>query len=130
MELPKDDEAHIALPRPISDRTPSGISTATHPTTRLGPFCRSAEASHSLGEVLNLVANSAVTGDMDEQKSRKIDTSLQELAMILLQQAVNGWEECCAAIGLCLRYLIFFRLKVSSLTLKAPFFYYTGEHGN
>jgi hypothetical protein len=104
MELPTDDEAHAQLPRPILARTTSGISSASKPTTRLGPFCRAAEASHLLGNVLDLVAKSAVSGEMDEEKSQKLDTSLQELAMTLLQQAVNGWEECCGAIGLCLRY--------------------------
>jgi hypothetical protein len=41
---------------------------------------------------------------MDEAKSRELDASLQTLAMSLMQLAVNGWEECCAAIGLALRY--------------------------
>lgn len=102
IELPVDDEAHVQFPRTISARTTSGISIASQPTTRLGPFCRAAEASHLLGEVLGLVSQSAVSGQMNQRQSQKLDASLQELAMTLLQQAVNGWEECCAAIGLCL----------------------------
>jgi hypothetical protein len=50
------------------------------------------------------VARSSYTNEMDEAKSRALDTSLQALAMNLMQLAVNGWEECCAAIGLTLRY--------------------------
>jgi hypothetical protein len=103
MELPVDDEAHAGMNRPITMRTLSGVSAAARPTTRLGPFCRAAEAAHLLGKVLDLVARSSYTNEMDERKSRVLDGSLQQLAMVLLQQAVNGWEECCAAIGLCLR---------------------------
>jgi len=105
MELPVDDEAHAGMSRPITMRTTSGISAASQPTTRLGPFCRAAEAAHLLGKVLDLVAESSYTNQIDQEKSRPIDEQLQKLAMILLQQAVNGWEECCAAIGLNLRYV-------------------------
>jgi hypothetical protein len=104
MELPVDDEAHAGLVRPITMRTISGISAASRPTTRLGPFCRASEAAHLLGKVLDLVARSSYTNEMDEAKSRELDASLQALAMSLMQLAVNGWEECCAAIGLALRY--------------------------
>ena len=107
MELPKDDEADAMMNRPITMRTISGISAATRPATRLGPFCRASEASHLLGKVLDLVARSSYTNNMDEEQTRTLDKALQEQAMVLMQFAVNGWEECCAAIGLCLRYLPF-----------------------
>jgi hypothetical protein len=103
MELPVDDEAPSIDPSTFL-RTASGISASGKPTTRLGPFCRAAEAGHLLGKVLELVAQSSLTLDMDQQKAQVVDKELQQLAMVLLQQAVNGWEECCAAIGLCLRY--------------------------
>ena len=103
MELPVDDEAHAGMNRPITMRTIYGISAASRPTTRLGPFCRASEAAHLLGKVLDLVARSSYTHEMDEDKAKALDGSLQALAMVLLKQAVNGWEECCAAIGLCLR---------------------------
>lgn len=98
MELPTDDEAHTYLLSPVSTRTASGISAASQPTTRLGPFCRAAEAAHLLGKVLGLVAQSASSGEMNQHQSHKLDSSLQALAMTLLQQAVNGWEECCGAM--------------------------------
>lgn len=101
IELPTDDEQ--ALPPPISMRTTSGFSASNQPTTRLGPFCRAAEAGHLLGQVLNLVADSSLTGNMNETKSKALDDSLRDLAGVLFQRAINGWEECCAAIGLCLR---------------------------
>jgi hypothetical protein len=104
MELPVDDEAHSGMNRPITMRTISGISAASQPTTRLGPFCRASEAASLLGKVLDLVARSSYTLEMDEVKSRELDVALQALAMNLMQLAVNGWEECCAAIGLTLRY--------------------------
>jgi hypothetical protein len=103
MELPIDEEARMSAPPSPKARTASGIATATRPTTRLGPFCRAAEACHLLGEVLGLVAESELSGQMNLTKSQRLDTSLQELAMSLLQEAINGWEECCGAIGLCLR---------------------------
>ena len=106
MELPVDDEVPSVDPSTFI-RTASGISASGKPTTRLGPFCRAAESSHLLGKVLELVAQSSLTLDMDQQKSQVVDRELQELGMVLLRQAVNGWEECCAAIGLCLRYFSF-----------------------
>ncbi|KAF8848991.1 hypothetical protein BDZ45DRAFT_753246 [Acephala macrosclerotiorum] len=104
MELPTDDEA--GLPPPISMRTTSGISASNQPTTRLGPFCRASEAGHFLGQVIDLVAESSHTGQMNEEKSRALDSSLRVLAGSLFQRAINGWEECCAAIGLCLSALV------------------------
>lgn len=101
MELPTDDET--GLPPPISMRTTSGVSASNQPTTRLGPFCRASEAGHLLGQVLDLVAESSHTGTVDEVRSRVLDQNLQKLAVVLFQRAINGWEECCAAIGLCLR---------------------------
>jgi hypothetical protein len=101
IELPTDDEAF--LPPPISMRTTSGFSASNRPTTRLGPFCRAAEAGHLLGQVLDVVAESSHTNQMNEIKSRALDDSLRKLADVLFQRAINGWEECCAAIGLCLR---------------------------
>ncbi len=101
MELPTDDEA--GLPPPISMRTTSGIAASNQPTTRLGPFCRASEAGHLLGQVLDLVAESSHTYQMHETRSRALDKNLQDLAVILFQRAINGWEECCAAIGLCLK---------------------------
>ncbi len=103
MDLPTDDEAHTRLPRPISQRTTSGISAASQPTTRLGPFCRAAEAGQLLGKVLDLVSRSSYTREMDEEKCKELDKELLALAMVLMHQAIHGWEECCAAIGLCLR---------------------------
>lgn len=103
MELPVDEEAQAGLPPPISMRTTSGISASHQPTTRLGPFCRAAEAGHLLGQVLDLVSQSSYTGDMNSDKARALDHAMQSFAMVLVQQAINGWEECCAAIGLILR---------------------------
>ncbi len=129
MELPVDDEAHAGMNRPITMRTLSGISAESRPTTRLGPFCRAAEAAHLLGKVLDLVARSSYSNDMDEGKSRALDTSLQALAMHLMQLAVNGWEECCASIGLTLRYLVLISNE-TLLTRTAPCFCFTKEPGN
>lgn len=109
MELPTDDET--GLPPPISMRTTSGVSASNQPTTRLGPFCRASEAGHLLGQVLDLVAESSYTHQMNEAKSRVLDKSLQDLAVVLFQRAINGWEECCAAIGLNLRYVSFRRYQ-------------------
>ncbi len=105
MELPVDEEAHSGLPPPISMRTTSGISASHQPTTRLGPFCRAAEAGHLLGQVLDLVAHSSYNREMDLGKARALDHAMQSFAMVLVQQAINGWEECCAAIGLVLRFI-------------------------
>lgn len=112
IDLPCDLEA-VALERTAeSNFTPSGVSTST-PTTRLGPFCRTAEASHLLGQVLELVANpSPDQSSREDKESKFLDGELQKLAMSLLQQATNGWEECCAAIGICFRYDIFQELEV------------------
>ena len=105
MELPVDEEAQSGLPPPISMRTTSGISASHQPTTRLGPFCRAAEAGHLLGQVLDLIAQSSYSREMDFEKARALDHAMQSFAMVLVQQAINGWEECCAAIGLCLRFV-------------------------
>src|SRR6187402_1330752 len=104
MELPVDEEAQSGLPPPISMRTTSGISASHQPTTRLGPFCRAAEAGHLLGQVLTLVGQASYTCQMDLGKAQDLDSAMQSFGMTLVQQAINGWEECCAAIGLCLRY--------------------------
>lgn len=101
IELPTDDEEF--LPPPISMRTTSGFSASNQPTTRLGPFCRAAEAGHLLGQVLDVVAESSHTNQMNEARCRELDDCLRRLAVVLFQRAINGWEECCAAIGLCLR---------------------------
>jgi hypothetical protein len=106
MELPTDNEAGL-LPPPILSRTVSGISAARQPTTRLGPFCRAAEAAHLLGAVLGLIAESTYTYQIDVAKAQELDGQLRALGMLLMQQAVNGWDECCAAIGLCLRQVLF-----------------------
>jgi hypothetical protein len=130
MELPVDDEAHTGMTRPITMRTISGISATSRPTTRLGPFCRASDAAHLLGKVLDLVARSSYTNEMDEAKSIELDTSLQALAMNLMQLAVNGWEECCAAIGLTLRYAPIRVNGSDELRGAAPFYSSMSEPGN
>jgi hypothetical protein len=105
MDLPTDDQAGL-IPPPILTRTASGFSATRIPTTRLGPFCRAAEAAHLLGIALNLIAESTYTYQIDVAKAQELDEQLRGLAMILMQQAVNGWDECCAAIGLCLRQVV------------------------
>lgn len=104
LELPRDkkDLVQITIPKKL---TPSGVPI-TNPTTELGPFCRAAEAAGLLGQVLELVSLSSGSDPISEQQSRSLDHSLQELAMSLLQQATNGWDECCAAIGICFRYFL------------------------
>jgi hypothetical protein len=108
--LPIDDE--IAPEMPAAAYTPSGVRFVPHAlrtsaqTTRLGPFCRTAEASILLGEALELMSGSAYTNFINWNQSQSLDGSLQRLAMSLLYQAVNGWEECCGAIGICFRYLL------------------------
>ena len=72
MELPVDEEAQSGLPPPISMRTTSGISASHQPTTRLGPFCRAAEAGHLLGQVLDLIAQSSYSREMDFEKARAL----------------------------------------------------------
>ena len=99
--LPRDDE--VPVKSNTTRLTNSGISAATGPTTRLGPFCRAAEAAHLLGRVQALVAQSAWSHQIDGASSTELDGSLQKLAMSLVEHSVHGWEECCAAIGLCLR---------------------------
>ena len=130
MELPVDDEAHTGMNRPITMRTISGISAASRPTTRLGPFCRASEAAALLGKVLDLVARSSYTNEMDEAKTREIDISLQGLAMNLMKLAINGWEECCAAIGLTLRYSPCLVVAAHRLTGTVLFFFFTKERGH
>jgi hypothetical protein len=100
IELPHDSSDF----RPQSCRLygPSGIARS-HPTTKLGPFCRTADASRLLAQVLELISSSSSGNQIDELKSAALDKSLQQLLMALLHQATNGWEECCAAIGLCFR---------------------------
>jgi hypothetical protein len=108
LDLPMDDEVPQNNPRPTTF-TPSGIRFVPHhlrasaQTTRLGPFCRTAEASTLLGETLELLSGSAYTNFINWNSSHALDDSLQKVAMSLLYQAVNGWEECCGAIGLCFR---------------------------
>jgi hypothetical protein len=130
MELPADDEAHTGMNRPITMRTISGVSAASRPTTRLGPFCRASEAAALLGKVLDLVARSSYTNEMDEAKARELDVSLQGLAMNLMKLAVNGWEECCAAIGLTLRYSSCLVLPTHELTGTVLFFFFMKERGH
>ncbi|KAL2074645.1 hypothetical protein VTL71DRAFT_8424 [Oculimacula yallundae] len=120
MELPVDEEAQSGLPPPISMRTTSGISASHQPTTRLGPFCRAAEAGHFLGQVLDLIAQSSCTREMDFEKARALDHAMQSFAMVLVQQAINGWEECCAAIGLCLSAMVLLHEKTWNLIKDHP----------
>ncbi|KAH6719631.1 hypothetical protein BKA61DRAFT_569336 [Leptodontidium sp. MPI-SDFR-AT-0119] len=120
MELPVDEEALSGLPPPISMRTTSGISASHQPTTRLGPFCRAAEAGHLLGQVLDLIAQSSYTREMDFGKARALDHAMQSFAMVLVQQAINGWEECCAAIGLCLSAMVLLHEKTWNLINDTP----------
>ncbi|KAK2630098.1 hypothetical protein QTJ16_000918 [Diplocarpon rosae] len=120
MELPVDEEALQGLPPPISMRTTSGISASHQPTTRLGPFCRAAEAGHLLGQVLDIIAHSSYSREVDFEKSRALDHAMQSFAMVLVQQAINGWEECCAAIGLCLSAMILLHEKTWNLCNDTP----------
>ena len=106
-ELPMDDE--VVIQPPAATYTPSGVRFVPHgirpsaQTTRFGPFCRTAESSVLLGDTLELMSESASTGFINWNQSKSVDDSLQNLAMSLLYQAVNGWEECCGAIGVCFR---------------------------
>jgi hypothetical protein len=102
IDLPSDTEIPFDHSLPAI-RTNSGIIAAMRPTTRLGPFCRTAEAAALLGQTLYLVAESSYNELVDWETSAILDQSLQAVAMRLLQQAVNGWDECCAAIGICFR---------------------------
>ena len=112
LDLPMDDEVvcHPATPA----YTPSGVRLVPHDlrssaqTTRLGPFCRTAEACSLLGDALELLSGSAYTNCINWNQSQSLDDSLQRLAMSLLNQALNGWEECCGAIGVCFRSVISF----------------------
>ncbi|KAL3419849.1 fungal specific transcription factor [Phlyctema vagabunda] len=104
LELPNDNEECKDLTS-VFQRTPSGV-IVRQPTTRLGPFCRTAQASHLLGQTLELAVSSAIDGLFDNRTWMSIDQSLRELAMSLLQQAINGWEECCASIGVCVSALL------------------------
>jgi hypothetical protein len=105
IELPLDLEATLQINKcDPSAQTPSGISAGTQPT-KLGPFCRTAEATQLLGRVLEFIAQSSYAiGGFEMQDYEALDSSLQKLIMALLQQATNGWEECCAAIGVCFRF--------------------------
>jgi hypothetical protein len=109
LDLPKDDEVASVVPATL---TPSGVRFVPHElrasaqTTRLGPFCRAAEASVLLGDTLELMSGSAYTNFINWNQSNILDDSLQQLALSLLYQAVNGWEECCGAIGVCFRFVI------------------------
>ena len=109
LELPMDDEVPEIPP---ASYTPSGVRFVPHElrasaqTTRLGPFCRTAEAARLLGDTLELMSGSAYTNFINWNNSNVLDDSLQRLAMSLLYQAVNGWEECCGAIGVCFRSVI------------------------
>ncbi|RDW77758.1 hypothetical protein BP6252_05811 [Coleophoma cylindrospora] len=104
LELPNDDEeyqgAGIQFPC-----TPSGMAIR-QPTTLLGPFCRTAQAADLLGRVLELVVRSTIAGRFDHAVWMPLDKKLHELALSLLQQAINGWEECCASIAVCLSALL------------------------
>jgi hypothetical protein len=103
IDLPNDPEVRFQAKIEDSKLTSSGISTST-PPTRLGPFCRTAEASQLLGKVLEFITSSSLhKSENSDQDSRFLDSELQKLAMALLQEAINGWEQCCAAIGICFR---------------------------
>jgi hypothetical protein len=106
LELPIDLEAEAATEIKKGDhliQTPSGLFANTKPT-RLGPFCRTADATRLLGKILELVAQPALKiGELELEQCHTFDMSLRDLAMKLMQQATNGWEECCAAIGICFR---------------------------
>jgi hypothetical protein len=109
--LPIDNEV-VSEVSTVGYALPSGVrfvpheSRASAQTTRLGPFCRTAEAALLLGETLELMSGSAYTNFINWNQLQSLDDSLQILAMSLLYQAVNGWEECCGAIGICLRYAL------------------------
>jgi hypothetical protein len=101
--LPVDPEAISQDKTGGQALTPSGLS-ASIPSTKLGPFCRAAEASKLLGRVLEFVAKpSTLKTENEHNNFELLDMDLQKLALSLLKQATNGWEECCAAIGLCFR---------------------------
>ncbi|CZT50577.1 uncharacterized protein RSE6_11588 [Rhynchosporium secalis] len=82
MELPVNNEAISRMPPPISMRTASGISASHQPATRLGPYCRAAEAGHILGQVLDLIAQSSYTQKLDLDKLRALDHAMQSFAMV------------------------------------------------
>lgn len=115
--LPMDDEVVSEIPS--GSFTPSGVRFIAHElrasaqTTHLGPFCRTAEASTLLGETLELMSRSAYTNFINWNQSNSLDDSLQKLAMSLVYQAVNGWEECCGAIGICFRSVFLPNLRSS-----------------
>lgn len=103
IRLPLNTDLPDSCPQP-SAHIPSRMSAASNPTTRRGAFCRSAEAVNLLGQTLNILIESSCSRVVDIKVSATLDVSLQELASSLLNQAVNSWEECCVAIGLCFRY--------------------------
>lgn len=101
--IPVDPEAIFCDETGRQIPTPSGLS-ASIPSTRFGPFYRAAEASTLLGRVLEIVAKpSALNIENKHNNFETLDMDLQKLALSLFKQATNGWEECCAAIGLCFR---------------------------
>lgn len=103
LDLPEDPEAKVTVASDASKAPfllPSGMRAGTHPT-RLGPFSQAAEAALLLGDALELVLSSSSSNVMDADKCNTLDGSLRALGMKLLKAAVGGWEECCAAIGLC-----------------------------
>lgn len=101
--IPVDPEAIFCDETRGQTPTPSGLF-ASIPPTRLGPFYRAAEASKLLGRVLEIVARPSILKTENKNNEfETLDMDLQNLALSLFKQATNGWEECCAAIGLCFR---------------------------
>lgn len=132
LDLPMDDEVVSETPAPAY--TPSGVRFVPHElrasaqTTRLGPFCRTAEASTLLGKTLELLSGSAYTNFINWTQSQLLDDSLQRLAMSLLYQAINGWEECCGAIGVCFRYVASCRHSITAADVSQLPSHYSQEN--
>lgn len=129
IDLPIDTE----IPQePLTTRlTTSGVVAATKPQTRLGPFCRAAEATHLLGKVQYLIAQSAWNHQIDGEEAYNLNEALQKLALSLMHLALHGWEECCAAIGLCFRLQFLSLLFPNATNLAQQCHYYSPltDHG-
>ncbi|TAQ90820.1 hypothetical protein B7494_g878 [Chlorociboria aeruginascens] len=113
VELPTDNTMPKTATLPVP-RTPSGVISGL-PATRFGPFCRCARSAYLLGQTLEFIELSSVRTSVDENEVATLDSSLQDLGMDLVRYAVNGWEECCAAIGLCFSSILVLHKRVSEL---------------
>lgn len=78
---------------------------SSHSPALLGPFCRSAQASVMVRDVL-LELSEPRDKHRDYEVMASLDRSLHELTFELLNNAKNGWEDACSAIALCISSII------------------------